>query len=989
MSSSLELTQPLPLLPTSSSSTKHSHSDDNHHTSDQTSNHHTSNHHSNHHSTLDSPINGGHGTSIAESLIRRLTKPPTLYHISILPKDAPTTTATTSTPHTLSDAAYAGFVSSLPSTGYALPRRIVEQRRMFDTVVPWWLQWPLLFSGYTADAHVQRATAIVYLALSIVAIVWRNSPWLWYVVAGMTADAGLRVVGGDRLAVFSCMCEWVTTFIPGTYTIASAPRQFAWLLYTAILFVANFVTGYVLDDGQDDNHVGFAVLLGVLAGFQALELVGVSLPGLVFERVLVGCGLVSDVYVHKAEWIEAEKRLKMATAKAKMALGGQALHSVIVTNADRSQTLLRYDGLVLAARTKLDVIRNLSIGYVFPLLGVAGITDMYYYGYLFAGINEYVWRALAVCLGFLYLSFWIVQLVRAWLIPQVLLRELRHPHLRYSFMLILGVLLLSIDFMSEVSVEYTHVILWLCGPLVLVATLIFVHDWIQQPTTFDVFNASWLIGIIIMMVTAFEVPIAYPDLAELAWLWLAFGLFMWFIIMILVFARLFFGAPLPDSQRPTLFLMMSTCAIACAAILYQNPQAINQLQGPIGIAAEFLFWLTNFLALLCYFLLARAYFCRSPFNMSYWAISFPSAALALVWLFYWKIGNCDQATPPTQYSSEERCTNNQDSHTIRGVVILCFVNASLGNTILFANTILAALQRRLFLPMPQWSPAVALQLHHFAFRTALYKAAITIGQLAPTGTAAAAPSPRRSLYRHRLTSPELGLSATCPCRACSVHDAEAVECGERASERLTELLDHLATFDVALCTYVDNKRNALWPAVEMWLPQVHIEHTDGSQLHEVRLKLHRLIGDLASLQPILNNDTTTNPQLTTAITHCTNQLSDIARLIHLHLDHEEVLLTPLLHRFTDLPAANRIMRTVWEQTPTGRNRLIIPWLLNHLPDHPQRMAYVDCYSFATDNALSIMGRWMREGLDPFLYRQLCVDYPRLNSGEPSIYAKFW
>ena len=720
---SVELTQPLPMSPASSSASSSFFA--------------SSEQQSHPKSSLTFPDKpSDDGTSVAESLIRRLTKPATLYHVAILPKGAPDPTA----PRTMSDAVYAGFVSSLPSSGYPLPKRVVGQRRLFDTWVPWFLHWPLFFSGYTADAHVQRATAVVYLTLSIIAVVWRNSHWLWYVVAGMCADAGLRVVGGDRLAVFSCMCEWVTTFIRGTYQIAAAPRQFAWLWYTVILFVACLVSGNVLNNDQDTNHVGFGTLLGVLAGFQALELIGVSLPALLFERVLVPSGLISDAYIHKAEWIESEKRLKMASGKAKMALGGQAMHSVVVLNADHSQTLLRFDGLVLAARNKLDPIRNLSIGYVFPLLGVAGLTDMFFYGWQLAGINRYVWRSLAVLLGCLYLTFWCTQIVRAWLIPQVLLRELRHPHLRYSFMLVLGVPLLSIDFMATVSVEYSHAIYWICAPLVLVATLVFVHDWVQQPMTFDIFNASWLIGVIIMMVSAFELPIAYPDLAELAWLWLAFGLFMWFIIMILVFARLFFSAPLPDSQRPTLFLMMSTCAIACAAIIFQDPQAINEFVGPLSTAGEFLFWLTNFLALLCYFLLARAYFCRMPFNMSYWAISFPSAALALVWLFYWQIGNCDQAMSPTQYSSEERCTNNQSSLTIRGVVILCFVNASLGNTILFVNTVLALLQKRLLLPMPQWSPAVALQLHHFAFRTALYKAGITLAQLAPKTSTAAAPS---------------------------------------------------------------------------------------------------------------------------------------------------------------------------------------------------------------------------------------------------------
>ena len=859
--SSVELTLPLSLSPASSSSTVSPDSDQHHH------------HHPQSLATSTASCDEL-GCTVADNLIRRLTKPDFLYRVSILPKDAPPISA----PQTHVEAAYAGLVSSLPTTGYPLPHRIIEQRRLFDTWAPWFLQWPLFFNGYTADAHVQRATAVVYLTLSIIAVVWRNSHWLWYVVAGMCADAGLRVIGGDRLAVFSCMCEWVTTFIPGTYVIASAPRQFAWIWYTIILFVSCFITGNILKDDHDTNHVAFATLLAVLAGFQALELIGVSLPALLFERVLVRGGWVSDLYVHKAEWMESEKRTKMATGKAKMALGGSAMHSVVVQTADRSKTLLRYDGLVLAARTKFDPLLNLNIGYVFPLLGTAGVTDMFFYGWQFAGINEYVWRSLAVLLGFLYLSFWCVQLVRAWFIPQVLLRELRHPHLRYSFMLICGVPLLSIDFMSSVSIEYCHAVYWIFAPLVLVATLIFVHDWIQQPLTYDVLNASWLIGVIIMMVSAFELPIAYPDLAELAWLWLAFGLFMWFIIMIFVFARLFFSTPLPDSQRPTLFLMMSTCAIACAAIIFQDPQAINNFVGPLSIAGEFLFWLTQFLALLCYFLLARAYFCRMPFNMSYWAISFPSAALALVWLFYWKIGNCDTASPPTQYSSEERCTNNQDSITIRGVVILCFVNASLGNTILFANTILAVLQKRLLLPMPQWSPAVALQLHHFAFRTALYKAGVMINQLAPKSSTAvqasagpaSPPAPAsHSWYRHRLTSTELGLNSSCPCHACREYDANAVSCGERQDERLQELLDHLATFEVALTVYAENKREVLYPAVEMWVPQVHIEHTDGSQLQEVRGKLHRLIGQLASLHPILNDN---SGQLAARVAECTAQL---------------------------------------------------------------------------------------------------------------------
>ena len=54
----------------------------------------------------------------------------------------------------------------------------------------------------------------------------------------------------------------------------------------------------------------------------------------------------------------------------------------------------------------------------------------------------------AALLGCLYLAFCCMQLLRAWLIPSVLMRELRHPHLRHSCVVLLGVPLLSIDFMT-------------------------------------------------------------------------------------------------------------------------------------------------------------------------------------------------------------------------------------------------------------------------------------------------------------------------------------------------------------------------------------------------------------------------------------------------------------------------------------------------------------------------------------------------------------
>ena len=82
----------------------------------------------------------------------------------------------------------------------------------------------------------------------------------------------------------------------------------------------------------------------------------------------------------------------------------------------------------------------------------------------------------------------------------------------------------------------------------------------------ELFNASWLIASIPLGLAAFEYPIAYPDSPEYAWLWLGFGIFLWSPMVALTLCRLFFLGPLPDSQRATLFLLMSTGAILTAAI---------------------------------------------------------------------------------------------------------------------------------------------------------------------------------------------------------------------------------------------------------------------------------------------------------------------------------------------------------------------------------------------------------------------------------------
>ena len=929
------------------------------------------------------------GAAIAAAIAGRWLHPEAELVVTVdpLPR-SPEAAPFNAAPHTLSDGMYVHFLSRDQSTGPTpLPPRV--PRSMFASSLPWCLQWPLFFSGYVADSHVQRGTAAIFLVLCIIGIVWRNHNWYWYVLYGTTADAGFRVMGGDRLAVLSTIAEIGTTFVPGSRPIAAAPRQFTWIFYTAMNLASAMVTGMIING--DSNHVALATLLGIQAAFHALELVGISLPELLFERVLVRRGWISDLYRHKAEAWHAQLQLKMASSKAKMQ-HSPAQHTVVVTSSTTGASLLRLEALTLAARTQFDPIRNLSVGYAFPLLGVAGLADLFYYGNQLVGISEWAWYTLAVVLGMLYISFWGVQLARLYLVPKVVLRELSHPHLRYTFMLFFAIPLLSIDFMLSVDVTYCKVVLWMFGPLVAAVVLVFVRDWVQHPLQFEILNASWLVAIIVLIIVAFELPQVYPDLAELAWLWLAFGLFMWAMLAALILVRLFFTAALPDSQRPTLFLLISTAAISTAAIIFQDPQAV-QLTGPLSTLAEFFFWMTNFLSFICYFLLLNGYFCRSPFNMSYWAISFPSAALALVWLLYYQIGNCDTASPSTQYSSEERCTNNQDSDTIRGIVILTYVNAAVGNSILAVNTVLAAIQRRLFLPVPQWSPALLLQLHHLAFRTALYKTCTWLGEVKDQqsgseengSTVPAAGPVVASLYHSLQQAPLVALGELCPCSMCQALDPVGPQ------QLMQDSLEMLVMLELSFTNYLKLKQEILWPTLRRWLPHVNFLHMqDGTAAGDIRRQLHSIIAAMAALIPSTGSPRSSSSSDQHTALHVVHQRAvAVARTIHIHLDHEETSLTALLHHFTDLPSASSLMRDVWHAMDMDTKRVLVPWIINVLPDHQQRMSFIDCVGWATPEALVWLGRWLDGVIDPFLYCQLCVDYPVLKSHHASPHAKFW
>ena len=117
------------------------------------------------------------------------------------------------------------------------------------------------------------------------------------------------------------------------------------------------------------------------------------------------------------------------------------------------------------------------------------------------------------------------------------------------------------------------------------------------------------------------VPLAGARLGylEISWLFFSGGLIFWVVLLTLVMNRLMFHDPLPGKMVPTLMILVAPPAVAFTAWL--------RLSGEVGPFGHFLLSVAYVFALIVATQAAK--FRNMPFALSWWALSFPLAALTI------------------------------------------------------------------------------------------------------------------------------------------------------------------------------------------------------------------------------------------------------------------------------------------------------------------------------------------------------------------------
>ena len=263
-------------------------------------------------------------------------------------------------------------------------------------------------------------------------------------------------------------------------------------------------------------------------------------------------------------------------------------------------------------------IENFPVSFFAMIMGLSGLTIAWQKAahLLDADSNAAIPLVLITCLMFMGLAFiYGVKLIGS---RHAVVEELRHPvKLNFFPAISISMILLSVIFLP-LQQQAAH-ILWLAGIVLHLAFTLYVMSvWIHHDR-FEIhhINPAWFIPVVGNVL----VPITGTALgyAEVSWFFFSIGIVFWVVLFSIIFNRVLFHQALPEKLMPTLFILIAPPAVGFLSY--------SALIGGIDSFARVLYYTALFLTLLLLTQLPR--FAKLQFFLSWWAYSFPLAAITI------------------------------------------------------------------------------------------------------------------------------------------------------------------------------------------------------------------------------------------------------------------------------------------------------------------------------------------------------------------------
>lgn len=266
-----------------------------------------------------------------------------------------------------------------------------------------------------------------------------------------------------------------------------------------------------------------------------------------------------------------------------------------------------------------DRLEHFPIPIFAMVMGLSGLTLALHTAEVQAGwLHVASSAALTVTLA-LFAALAAIYALKALRHPRAVAGEWQHP-VKLSFFPALTISLLLIATAVNASHAGAARAIWMIGAVGQAGlTLAVLSNWIgHRPFQPVHISPAWFIPAVGNVVAPIAgVPLGF---VETSWIFFSAGLVFWVVLLVLVMNRLIFHDPLPGRMVPTLAILIAPPAVAFLSWLQLNGGALDP-------AARLFYGTAIVFAALALTQVAKLR--GQGFALSWWALSFPVAALTV------------------------------------------------------------------------------------------------------------------------------------------------------------------------------------------------------------------------------------------------------------------------------------------------------------------------------------------------------------------------
>lgn len=251
------------------------------------------------------------------------------------------------------------------------------------------------------------------------------------------------------------------------------------------------------------------------------------------------------------------------------------------------------------------------------VMGTAGLGLLWRSSSSILGVSSVIGEVVLAFSGLVFAVLLLGYVARMFLLTDEWLKELQ-DNLGSCFT---GAIPISGSLMAAAILPYSRraaLVIWLCSAIIqMLLLIVVVGRWIKYPTDISQVVPLWLIPMVGNAAVSFAgVPLGF---AEICWAMLAAALACWLFFTPAILHRLILLQP-----------KLAPAALPVLAILVSAPAVIAVAWHALMGSADVFFTLTMFTALFfALVLLSRVKWLLSgPFSRAWWALTFPSTALA-------------------------------------------------------------------------------------------------------------------------------------------------------------------------------------------------------------------------------------------------------------------------------------------------------------------------------------------------------------------------